>query len=139
MRIFAAFSILVLLSSCVVVNSRSVSGEGNNPPVPVSTATLTAESASGRIVEVGAEYGNLETSLVAADLIHLGLAKGKTFTAVCNGNEISVVLGDTYSDVPEGDWIAFINWEGKLRLARNLRNASEALSATVGDAVTISR
>ena len=139
MRILAALSILALLSSCVFVNSGSVSGGGSNPPVPVSTATLTAESASGRIAQVGEEYGNLETSLVASDLVHLGLAKGDTFTAVCNGNEISVVLGDTYSDVPEGDWIAFINWEGKLRLARNLRNASEALSATAGDAVTISR
>ena len=140
MRVLVAVSILTLLSSCVAVNSGSSSGLGETPPpTPESTATLTSQSAGGRISEVGEEYGNLETSLVAADLTHIGLAKGDMFTAVCNGNEISVYLGDTYSDVAEGEWIAFINWEGKLRLARNLHNASETLSAKAGDAVTISR
>lgn len=139
MKSVLVFFLAVMLSSCVFVNSGSVGGSETTAVAPVSTALLTTDSARGQITEVGAEYGNLETSLVATDLLHIGLAKGDTFTAVCNKNEVSVYLGDTYEDVAEGEWIAFLNWEGKLRLARNLKNASETLSAKAGDVVTISR
>ena len=46
-------------------------------------------------------------------------------------------MGTTYSDVPRGGWVALLNRDGTLRIARNLENAGETLGAKAGDRLFI--
>ena len=96
-------------------------------------------SANGEISTIGEEYGNLETSLDQDDLDTLELTTGDTFTLSHGENSVTVTLGKTYEDVEKGEWISFLNWEDKLRIARSFENAAETLGAKAGDAITITR
>ena len=49
----------------------------------------------------------------------------------------SVYLASTYSDVPEGDWVAFMTAEGYLKIARNGANANQTLGCKKGDTISI--
>ena len=100
---------------------------------------VLAESVTGKIESVAAEYGNLETSLTQDDLDSLAIKVGDHFTVTHGTQTITVYLGKTYEDVKKGEWISFANWEKKLRIARSFANAAETLGAKVGDEVTIEK
>tara|TARA_B100000579_G_C22489183_1_gene691596 strand:+ start:89 stop:451 length:363 start_codon:yes stop_codon:yes gene_type:complete len=97
-----------------------------------------AESTSGTVESISSEYGNLETSITSNVMDSLGIKVNDQFIINYGGEKITIYFGKTYSDVESGDWISFINWENKLRIARNHKNAAEALGAKVGDSFTIS-
>jgi S-adenosylmethionine hydrolase len=92
---------------------------------------------TGNVAYVGEEYGNIDTDITPERLVDLEVGKGDTFTVGFGDKEFEVYLGDTYSDVPKGDWIAFINSSGTLRIARNFDNAAETLGVVVGDEITL--
>ena len=46
-------------------------------------------------------------------------------------------MATTYSDVDKGDWVAFINWDDKLRVAISFGNAAEVLACKADDPVTV--
>lgn len=92
---------------------------------------------TGKVAYIGEEYGNVDTDITPERLVDLEVEKGDTFTIGFGDKEFEVYLGDTYSDVPKGDWVAFINSMGTLRIARNFDNAAEALGVAVGDEITL--
>ena len=47
------------------------------------------------------------------------------------------MLGDDYSDVSEGEWIAVPNESEKVKLAISFGNACTTLGCTVGDEILI--
>ena len=104
----------------------------------LAPAFVLASSASGKIEKITREYGNIETTLTQQDLDQLDLQTGDDFQLTHKATLIIVHLGETYGDVEQGAWISFINWEGKLRIARNSANAAETLDAAEGDDLTIS-
>ena len=104
----------------------------------LAPAFVLASSASGKIEKIAGEYGNIETTLTQQDLDRLDLQTGDDFQLMHKEVLIIVHLGETYGDVEQGFWISFINWEGKLRIARNAANAAETLDAAEGDDLTIS-
>jgi len=91
----------------------------------------------GVVRAIMSDYGNIDTSFEPADLQSIGVAKGDTFTVGFGDKEFEVYLGDTYSDVPRGDWVAFITADGKLRIARNFENAAQTLGVKEGDKITL--
>ena len=91
----------------------------------------------GKIEAINPKFGNIDTSLTSADLKKLGLQRGDSFKLAVNGKRVDIYLGYTYSDVPKGDWVAFITKGDKLRIARNLANAAKTLGAKIGDSVTL--
>lgn len=101
-------------------------------PVPVDTLT-------GQVGSIGEEYGNIETTIDQNHLDALGITTGDHFIVTHRDQSVTVLLGKTYEDVERGEWISFLNWEGKLRLARSFANAAEALDATPGDEIVLSR
>ena len=104
--------------------------------IPVS---VSAESISGTVESISTEYGNLETSITSETMASLGIEVNNHFVMVYRGAKITVYFGKTYSDVESGSWVSFINWENKLRIARNQKNAAETLSAEVGNTFKISK
>ena len=96
-----------------------------------------SQSVTGTIESVGSEYGNLETSLSHEDIEALSLEVGDHFTVAHDGQTIRVYFGRTYEDVEKGEWISFLNWEKKLRIARSFANAAKTLGAKAGDELNI--
>ena len=104
--------------------------------IPVS---VSAESISGTVESISTEYGNLETSITLETLGSLGIKVNDHFVMDYKGAKITLYFGKTYSDVESGDWVSFINWENKLRIDRNQKNAAEKLSAEVGNTDKITK
>ena len=104
--------------------------------IPLSVG---AESTSGTVESISTEYGNLETSITLETLGSLGIKVNDHFVMDYKDTKIPVYFGKTYSDVESGEWVSFINWENKLRIARNQKNAAETLSAEVGNTFKISK
>lgn len=93
---------------------------------------------TGNVAAISAEYGNIDTDLAVSDLEPLELEQGDTFSVSFGDKTFAVYLGTTYSDVPRGDWVAFVTEMGNLRIARNFENAATTLGVEQGDAITLS-
>ena len=104
-----------------------------------SKAAFTADGALTRVTSVNASFGNLETEFTSADLDAVDIKRGSSFWISFNENTFNVLYGTTYSDVPHGDWIAFITAEGTLRIARNYDSAAKTLDCKVDDIIMITR
>ena len=89
------------------------------------------------VVSISSDYGNIKTNVGADGIATLGIEQGKSFSIGFNGKEFKVYFGATYSDVPRGDWIAFVTETGTLQLARNYENAGVTIGVAEGDIITI--
>ena len=105
----------------------------------VTQPHVEPEPLAGVVNEIHLPYGNIDTNLTAEDLRRIGLNQGDFFFVVAGQNTLGVLWANTYSDVPEGSGVAFLNWEDKVRIARNHANAAETLGLEVGDTFTIVR
>ena len=111
------------------------------PPKPgASTAKLIpGRRAGGSITKVNPFYGNLTTSLIAADLESAGIAAKSRFKLTLGGQTVDVLYGSDFGDVPKGEWVAFIDAEGFVFISKNWDNAAKATGVKPGEPVTISR
>ena len=107
--------------------------------VLTTTLALAAEvkEVQGKVITVSQDYGNLDTSFTPKDIKGLGVNAGDSFQVGFGGKRFEVYLGQAYSDVPKGDWVAFFTQAGTLRIARNLDNAAKTLGVKEGDALTL--
>lgn len=107
-------------------------------PAPVSTAVFAEGGARAKIVHCASSRGSFDTQFTTADMEKLGIPKGGSFTVTAREKSVQVRYGSTYSDVPKGDWIAFIVAEtGLLRIGRNYADAVTELGGAPGDMLTI--
>ncbi len=123
--------IAVLAVGCATQTAVSTPGGGADG-VADDRAVLR-----GTIAEVGGEYGNLDSTVPKASVEAAGISAGSTFDFTCNGTTVQVKMATTYSDVDKGDWVAFINWDDKLRVAISFGNAAEVLACKADDPVTV--
>lgn len=105
--------------------------------VPDSSAAIQGKVAAGRITRTRPLYGNIYTSFVAADLRQLGIGMGDRFDLTHGSQTVSVTFATTYSDVPQGEWVAFIDPEGHVQLSRNYANATATIGAERDDLLLI--
>jgi S-adenosylmethionine hydrolase len=119
--------LLVILSILATVSCQSAGQADRTPTV------------EGKIHEVSDNHGNLNTDIDEALVTEAGLQKGGKFLFTCNGQTFTATFGTTYDDVASGDWVGFINWEKKLRVARNAANAAQTSGCGLNDLVTITR
>ncbi len=103
------------------------------PAPPASVAQFHDGGASAAITRVDAVYGNFNTKFVASDLEKLGLRKGSKFALIFDGRTVEVLYGTTYSDVARGEWVAFMEADGYLKIARNFENAAAILGCKESD------
>jgi S-adenosylmethionine hydrolase len=106
-----------------------------------SSAVIVAPDGSLRatVRDLARVYGNLFTDLRPADLERLGVAQGESFTLTAPGGTFTVFYGTTYTDVPQGGWIAFPTAEGTVMIARNRGNAAEAANLATGDTFAVAK
>lgn len=105
--------------------------------VPDQTVAFGAGQATGLVIDITHNHGNVFIDFQESDFAHLGIHTGDRFSLTIDRVTVEVHYGTTFPDVPKGDWIAFPTAEGDTIVAINFGNAFEQLEPTIGDAVTI--
>ena len=108
------------------------------PASPVSVAVLQDGKATGNITRTRPLYGNIYTNFVPSDLEALDITLGDTFSLTHGTTTVEVTFAKAYSDVPLGEWVAFIDPEGHVQISRNYANATDTFGAKTGDTLTLS-
>jgi pimeloyl-ACP methyl ester carboxylesterase len=105
-----------------------------------STAQVAADGTLRATVrDLARVYGNLYTDLQPADFEQLGIERGGWFLLTSATGTFKVRYGTTYSDVPQGEWIAFPTADGTVMIARNRANAAETAGLATGDTFTVAK
>ncbi|MDT0596160.1 SAM hydroxide adenosyltransferase [Glaciecola petra] len=104
---------------------------------PVSRAAFKASYAAGQVTRTRPLYGNIYTNFVMADLTKLGIQLGDKFTFIHKNNAVGITFVKAYSDVPLGEWLAFIDPESYVQVSRNYENAAATFHVKKGDAIMI--
>lgn len=104
-----------------------------------SVALFKDGRAYAKVTGFSPAYGNTYTEFVTSDLNRLGVKKGDMFTVGLGKKEYPIKLGATYGDVPRGDWVAFFEADGFLKIARNFANAAETLGCKEGDMIFLKK
>jgi pimeloyl-ACP methyl ester carboxylesterase len=89
------------------------------------------------VAEVDAIYGNILLAAQAGDFASGGIPPMTFCTLSAGGKSYRTLYGRTYSDVKEGEWIAFPDADGRTVLSRNFSNAAGTAGLKVGDSVTL--
>ncbi|NBB80274.1 MAG: hypothetical protein GVY36_12670 [Verrucomicrobia bacterium] len=105
---------------------------------PDSVAAVGEDVVAGNITRIRPLYGNIYTNFVADDLAQLGIEIGDTFTLLHKDKRYPITFAQAYSDVPYGEWVAFMDSEAHVQISRNYANAAETLSAVSGDPILLS-
>ena len=106
---------------------------------PASRAVFKDGGAYAKVTKVSNVYGNFDTEFTKADLKKAGIEKGKKFVVKFGKKRYDVYYGDTYFNVPRGEWIAFVTADGYLKIARNFADAIKLLGCKEGDTIFIGK
>jgi hypothetical protein len=101
------------------------------------SATVRVEALVVEVIDVD-RFGNLRLGATASDLEEAGLADRLELMVRAGDRVRPARRGETFADVPEGEYVLLVDSSGWLALARNADDAAEGLAATVGDAVVVS-
>ncbi len=132
-QVAALAALVEWVESGVAASSR----DGTVVMQPVSTAVFAEGGARGKAIWLVPIYGNFITSFVPSDLEALGIGQGERFELTAAGETVSVLMGETYSDVGVGDWVSFWDADGHLLICRNYKNAVGTLGLENGAEVVI--
>ncbi|MDQ4006026.1 MAG: SAM-dependent chlorinase/fluorinase [Actinomycetota bacterium] len=115
-----------------------------HPIDPATLATLEPPAPAVRVEALVVEvidvdrFGNLRLGATPADLVEADLGERRDLWARCGDQVVGLSRGETFADVPEGDYVLLVDSSGWLAIARNASDAAAGLAATVGDAVVVS-
>jgi pimeloyl-ACP methyl ester carboxylesterase len=136
---------IAALDAVVVWAATGVSpGDRDDATIAMDAGPSTASVADDgsldvTVLDLSRGHGNFYTNLRPADLERLGVARGGSFKLTAPGGAFTVFYGTTYSDVPQGEWIAFPTADGTVMIARNRANAAETARLAIGDTFTVAR
>jgi S-adenosylmethionine hydrolase len=85
---------------------------------PVSAAA-DAKGIRGQVIALDDPFGNLITNVPRADFQALGYARGDKVTVQINGKPFVFPYGKTFSDVPVGQPLVYIDSRGRVAIAIN--------------------
>ena len=106
---------------------------------PASTSVFTDGAASNEIIRIDPVYGNFVGGFTPSDMAQLGLEVGDKFTLTVDGAQHEITYGTTYSDVPVGDWVAFVSQNKRILFCINFGQAARALGLEIGDVLSLAR
>lgn len=115
------------------------------PVVPVgqlvrlklTPATLDEKGLRGEVIGLDGPYGNLVTNIPAGLFARLGYKLGDTVPASFAGKTMSLPFVRTFSDVPEGKPLLYIDSRGRLSAAINMGDFAKTNQVSVPSGVTI--
>ena len=102
-------------------------------------ARVDAQGLHGQVIAIDGPYGNLITDVDATTFAQLGYAPGDKVRVRLAGRSIDVPLAHTFSDVPHGAPLLFIDSRGHLGLALNQDSFARRYNVTVPSALAIPR
>jgi S-adenosylmethionine hydrolase len=105
----------------------------------LKTATLTAEGVKADVIGTDGPYGNLILDLPAETFAKLGYGIGDVVPVDLDGKRYAIPFVKTFSDVPVGKPLFYIDSRGRLSLAINQGDFSEAYKAKEGSTLFIPR
>ena len=82
-------------------------------------------------------FGNAILGFHPGELDDFGIYQGEYFVIEIDGQQRDVFYGDSYGDVPHGEWVAFPTADDQILLARNHENAVTTAGLQTGDMVKI--
>jgi pimeloyl-ACP methyl ester carboxylesterase len=105
-----------------------------------STATQHAEGHGFDtwVAEVDAVYGNILLEAQDVDFDAAGIGRMTFFQVTANGRNYRTLYGRTYTDVRNGEWVAFPDADGRTVLAKASGDAAATAGLRVGDPVSLS-
>ena len=98
---------------------------------------FTGQSIENRVVNINPFYGNAFLGFHPDELNEFGIHTGDEFLVEINGKLWKVYYGQTYDDVPIGDWVAFPTANDTIMLVRNHRHAVNTAGISLGDKIRV--
>jgi S-adenosylmethionine hydrolase len=97
------------------------------PEVPVAAlvrlelkvARVDERGASAEVIATDGPFGNLVTNLTAEDFLKLGYQRGQEVPVKIGGKEMKIKFVKTFSDVPLGQPLLYIDSRGRFAMAVN--------------------
>ena len=102
-------------------------------------AVIDARGASIAVIGTDGPYGNLVLNMPAEDFARLGWRLGDVVPFVLDGRVLRAPFVKTFSDVPQGAPLLYIDSRGRLSLGLNQRNFAETYKAGRGSTLSIPR
>ena len=107
--------------------------------LPLRPASVDAQGLHGQVIAVDGPYGNLITDVDATTFAQLGYTPGDKVRVRLAGRTIDVSLAHTFSDVPRGAPLLFIDSRGHVGLALNQDSFARRYNVTVPSSLAIPR
>jgi S-adenosylmethionine hydrolase len=85
----------------------------------LKAATLDERGLSATVIATDGPFGNLVTNIDAEDFLKLGYQRGQDVPVTVNGKEMKIKFVKTFSDVPVGQPLLYIDSRGHLAMAVN--------------------
>ena len=90
-----------------------------------------------RLGNINPYYGNAFLAFHPDEFKAAGIQQGQYFEASAHGKSWKVFYGESYGDVPEGEWVAFPHANERILLVRNHASAIETAGLSTGDSITV--
>ena len=93
--------------------------------INIPTASIDAKGLHGDVIGTDGPFGNLILDIPQPDFAQLGYQLGDDIPVTLNGKPYSIPFHKTFSDVPTGKPLFYIDSRGRLSLAVNQGNFAE--------------
>jgi len=107
--------------------------------IDLPVATIDSTGLHGQVIGTDGPFGNLVLDVPAETFFQLGYRLGDNVPITLGGQAYSFPLVKTFSDVPEGKPLFFIDSRGRLSIGLNLRNFAETYKIAPPVALVIPR
>ena len=91
----------------------------------LKAATLDDRGLSAMVIATDGPFGNLVTNIDAEDFLKLGYQRGQEVPLTVGGKEMRMKFVKTFSDVPLGEPLLYIDSRGHLAMAVNQKSFAE--------------
>jgi hypothetical protein len=105
--------------------------------LPAPTSRVRDGEAEGEVMSVD-RFGNVQLSIVAADVSSLGVGFGSPLVVRAGRRQLTVPFLETFAAVAPGELVAFTDSAGLISLAVNAGDAAQQLGLPPGAHVRLS-
>jgi S-adenosylmethionine hydrolase len=105
----------------------------------MKAATVDDRGLHGTVIGTDGPFGNLVTNVSAEDFFKLGYKHGQDVALRIGGREMTLKFVKTFSDVPVGQPLLYIDSRGRLAMAVNQNNFAATYGVKVPSGIDIAR
>ncbi len=105
----------------------------------LKVSTMDDHGLSATVIATDGPFGNLVTNVDAEDFLKLGYQRGQEVPLTVNGREMKIKFVKTFSDVPVGQPLLYVDSRGHIALAVNQNNFAAVYGVKVPAALEIPR